>query len=404
MTDTARGSGVVDTYGTVLDLIRSHGTVSRTELVGRSGLTSPSITRIVRQMLEDGLVTEVGTGDFTGGKRRTLLQLNASARRAVGVLIDEVDVTVVLTDLHGQVLARRVARGAGNRIPERVVPKVVAEVESLVQGEGLDRQAILGVGVATNGLQDTREHGLRADLHATEWQHFPLARVLGEALGCPVVTENDATSAAIGEYWTQRLPTAHTFAVVYMTSGFGLGLVNRGEVYRGASSNVGEIGHVTVDPAGPECVCGRRGCLHAVGGNVAVVRQAYDLGLETELGLKGTPRSAPKDFHKISKAAADGHPEAEGVIQRAADALASVLVSISNVLDLDQIVFAGPGFGPSVQRYADTAAERLRSYAYVRAVHTTLVTISTLGVDAAALGAASLVLHERLTTNRPGSR
>ena len=87
------------------------------------------------------------------------------------------------------------------------------------------------------------------------------------------MVENDATCAAIGEFWIERIPASQNFATAYMTSGFGLGFIMQGEVYRGASSNVGEIGHVTVNPAGPACVCGRRGCLQAVAGSIAIVNR-----------------------------------------------------------------------------------------------------------------------------------
>ena len=402
MAEPVRNGSGVDTYGAILDLIRSQGVVSRTELVARSGLTSPSITRVVRKLLEDGLVVETGTGDFTGGKRRTLLQLNSSARRAVGVSIDEVDVTFLVADLSGQVLDRRVVKGAGNNMPERVVTRVVAELHTLLESGGLDESSLLGIGVSTSGIQDTREHGLRADRHAAEWQRFPIVEVLSESTGCRVVTENDATCAAIGEFWIERLPASHNFATAYMTSGFGLGFIMQGEVYRGASSNVGEIGHVTVDPAGPACVCGRRGCLYAVAGAVAVVKAALTTTTLGEvLGLRGTVRSLRRDFAKIAKAAVSGQPEAATLIQGSADALASALVSITNVLDLDQIILAGPGYGAAGQIYADAAAEQLQTSTFAREVHTTRVSLSTMGADAAALGAASLVLHSHLT---PGAR
>jgi predicted NBD/HSP70 family sugar kinase len=403
--EPVRNGPGVDTYGAILDLIRSQGVVSRTELVARSGLTSPSITRVVRKLLEDGIVVETGTGDFTGGKRRTLLQLNASARRAVGVSIDEVDVTFLVADLNGQVLDRRVVKGAGNDMPERVVTRVADEFRALLKSEGLDESSLLGIGVSTSGIQDTREQGLRADRHAAEWKRFPIDEVLSESTGCRVVTENDATCAAIGEFWIDRIPASHNFATAYMTSGFGLGLIMQGEVYRGASSNVGEIGHVIVDSAGPACVCGRRGCLLAVAGSVAVVNAALTTTTLGEiLGLRGTARSLRRDFAKIAKAAASGQPEAAKLIQSSADALASVIVSITNVLDLDQIILAGPGFGAASQIYADAAAEQLRTGTFAREVHTTRVSLSTLGADAAALGAASLVLHAQLSAARSGAR
>ena len=99
MTRPLRGATAAQTYSAILDLVRSSGVVSRIELADRSGLTEASISRIVRQLLAEGLVVEVGLGDRTGGKRRTLLQLNARSRHAVGVSLDFVRITYLLTDL-----------------------------------------------------------------------------------------------------------------------------------------------------------------------------------------------------------------------------------------------------------------------------------------------------------------
>jgi predicted NBD/HSP70 family sugar kinase len=183
-----------------------------------------------------------------------------------------------------------------------------------------------------------------------------------------------------------------------MTDGFGLGLVIDGHIYRGASSNAGEFGHVTVDPRGPECVCGRRGCLQAVGGMGRIVELALaDQVFSHDCRLRGTAKATRGDFAKIARAAARGDHRALALIRQSADHLASALVSIHNVLDLDQLVLAGPGFSVVGQVYADTVAEQLALGAFSRSRHTVRVGLSTMGNDVAALGAASLVLHSGLT-------
>ena len=404
MSSPFRGATAVQTHGAILDLIRSSGVVSRTELVDRSGLTGASITRIVRQLLGDGLITEIGLGESTGGKRRTLLQLNPAARTAVGVELDFDQITYVAIDLGGRVVAQRSSKGTGTKSPYEVTQRIGEEVTAFINSAGLDGGRMVGIGVAIAGRRGSRDQHW-SNPKATDWEHFALEETLGAPTGKPVVVENDSTCAAIGEYWVGRLPSTEDFATVYMTDGFGLGLVIKGTIYRGASSNAGEIGHMTADPNGPDCVCGRRGCLHAVGVVVRIVELArQDEGLTADLGLRGTRRMIRGDYVKIARAAAAGDNRAYQLIRQSADYLGSTLVSIINLLDLAQIILAGPGFSLVGQIYADVAAEQLTRHSWARSIHAVRVGLSSIGNDVAALGAASLVLHVQLTAQPHSGR
>ena len=400
-----KGSTAAETNLAILDLIRSSGVVSRTELVDRSGLTGASITRIIRQLLDDGLIAETGLGESTGGKRRTLIQLNASARPAVGISLDFDQITYAVINLGGQVIAQRSTKGTGSRSPYQVTQRIAEEVDSLLKASDIDSELVVGIGVAIAGRRGSRDQGHPSNAKATDWEHFALEETLGAASGKSVLVENDSTCAAIGEYWVGRLPSTQNFATVYMTDGFGLGLVIRGGIYRGASGNAGEIGHMTVDPKGPKCACGRRGCLHVMGGVESLVATARrDPTLVKEVGLRATPRSVRADYIKIARAAVSGNERASRLIDQSAEYLASTLVSITNLLDLDQIILAGPGFSVAGSRYADVAADRLRQFSWARSIHEIRVGLSRMGSDDAALGAASLVLHSQLTPRQTSGR
>ncbi|WP_198410321.1 ROK family transcriptional regulator [Microlunatus flavus] len=404
MTRPLRGATAAQTHSAVLDLIRSGGVVSRVELADRSGLTEASISRIVRQMLTDGLVAEIGTGDRTGGKRRTLLQLNAGSRHAVGLSLDFARVTYVVTDLGGTVVGRLDGEGIGLSAPGEVVPRLAAELDDLVGSTGVDRSTLMGIGIAAAGRQDSAHRVLRSNPHAEDWELFDLEDALSTATGLPVVVENDSTCAAIGEYWVGRIPASADFATVYLATGFGLGLVTNGDVYRGASSNVGEIGHLVLDIDGPPCWCGSRGCLEVLAAPRRIVELALGRGLGEELGLRGQPVTLRQDADRVARAAAAGHPEALPVIEESARHLARALVSVTNLLDLDQIILAGPGFAAAGEIYLRHAREDLQRLSFVRAVHPTTVTLSRFSDVSAALGAASLVLHSRLTPHQTSSR
>src|SRR3954469_16512555 len=370
VTRPLRGATAVQTHSAILDLIRSTGVVSRIELAHRSGLTEASISRIIRQLLAEGLVVEVGLGDRTGGKRRTLLQLNARSRHAVGVSLDFARITYLLTDLGGAVVARLDAEGIGVAPPGEVIPRIVADLDRLIGSSDIDRTTLLGIGMAVAGRQDGGRHVLRSNPQAVDWELFDIEDTLSTATGLPVVVENDSTCAAIGEFWVGRIPAASDFATVYMASGFGLGLVTQGDVYRGSSSNVGEIGHLILDVDGPPCWCGSRGCLEVLASPKRIVEGALEQpGLAAELGLRREPTSVRQDAARIAEAAVAQHEQALPLIEESAFYLASALVSTTNLLDLDQIILAGPGFGAAGEIYVRSAQEALGRLSFVRAVH-----------------------------------
>jgi predicted NBD/HSP70 family sugar kinase len=181
--------------------------------------------------------------------------------------------------------------------------------------------------------------------------------------------------------------------------------VIKGNIYRGASSNAGEIGHITVDPKGPVCACGRTGCLHAMGGMERIVALArQDANLTADRRLRGTRRTIRSDYGKIARAASNGDGRAYQLIRESADYLGSALVSINNVLDLDQIILAGPGFNVVGKIYAEAAAEQLNRDSWARSVHAVRVELSSMGSDVAALGAASMVMHSQLTPHQHSGR
>lgn len=405
MTKHLKGATAIETHSAILDLIRSSGVVSRIELADRSGLTGASISRIVRQLIEDGLIVETGYGDSTGGKRRTLLQLNPRSRHAVGISLDFATITYLVTDLAGEVIARHESDGTGHAAPTLVLERIAQELATLLETTGVDRATLVGIGIAVAGRQDSGHQVLRSNPQATEWELFALEGTLSAATGLPVLVENDSTCAAIGEFWVGRIPASADFATIYMATGFGLGLVTNGDVYRGSSSNVGEIGHMIIDSFGPPCWCGSRGCLEMLAAPRRIVELAQrDASFSRELGLSGQLATTREDATLIARAAADGHPLAVALIEESATYLAKALLSATNLLDLDQIILAGPGFSEAGEIYLRIISDELDRLSFVRAVHPTKVGLSTAGPNSAALGAASLVLHSQLTPHQTSSR
>jgi predicted NBD/HSP70 family sugar kinase len=393
------GPSSENTRSAVLDLIRSGGVVSRVDLVESSGLTAPSITRIVKVLIDEGLVIETGFGDSTGGKRRTLLELNASSRYAIGLSLDDARLTYVVTDLAGNLVGRLVAEGVRDAAPAALISRVAEELGTLLVQLDVSPADVVGLGLARAGQ---RGGGVpRGSLASGVWGDFEVREALETSTGFAVVVENDAACAALGEFWTGRLPATKDFATLYMATGIGCGIVIGGSVYGGASLNAGEIGHMIVDINGPDCWCGSRGCLEMLAAPRSVVKRAMnDADLVQSLRLTGTEAELRTDFAVIARAAAQGDPRCVSLIEESANYLAAALLSLTNLIDLDQLYLAGPGFADAGSIYYRIIRSRLENFAFVRAVHSVTVELSEVGLESAALGAAAVALQSELTPHR----
>jgi predicted NBD/HSP70 family sugar kinase len=377
------------------------------ELAARSGLTEASVSRIVKQLLADGVVAETGHGVSTGGKRPTLLELNASSRHAVGLFLGDARINYVLTDLAGRIVASAESPGIAHQTRPAVVPRMARDLETLIDHAGVDRSSVLGVGVASPGRREISGYMTRTHpLDYAEWAWPAIEHDLASATGMGITVENDSTCAAIGEFWISRAPAASSFAVLNMAHGFGVGLVTDGDVYRGSTSNVGEIGHMVLDIDGPQCPCGGRGCLELLASPPRIVDKARDVGgLTDRLGISSAGADMWEDYERIAAAAMDGDPDALALIEASARILGAALLSLTNVLDLDHVVLTGPGFDIAGRIYARIVADELDRLAFVRNVHPTAVRLSQSTKDSSALGAATLVIHQQLGGFRraPGS-
>ncbi|WP_408990641.1 ROK family transcriptional regulator [Streptomyces caniscabiei] len=256
----------------VLDLLRRSGTagISRLELAERTGLTPQAVSKITARLRADGLLTEAGYRASTGGKPRTVLRLVPDAGHAVGLHLDRDELTAVLCDLTGAVVARRRAPldlGAG---ADNVVEGAAREVEALLVGHGSASDAggaapplsVLGVGVALPGPLDHLHGVLHRVTGFPEWDGFPLRAALVRRLGVPVVVDKDTNAAALG---LAAAAGGHgSFAYLHLGTGLGAGLVIDGAVHRGARTRAGEFGHQVLQLDGPRCECGNRGCVEAL--------------------------------------------------------------------------------------------------------------------------------------------
>ncbi|GGM45182.1 ROK family protein [Dactylosporangium sucinum] len=377
----------------IVDLIRSSGPISRVELVKATGLTQPTISNIVRRLIDDGVVRETGDTVATRGKPRTMLVINSRAAYGVGIHVGADTLTCVVTDTRGGTVGRQLVAGPADGKPASVVDRLATLYRDVTDGLGLPPQSVAGMAVVGPGPVDVARGRFLALPGLPPRPDLDLAHALSGRLGVPVLVDTDAAAAAIGEFWGRQISRDRTFGCLYMNSGIGSGVVLDGALHRGASSNAGKIGHLRVVRAGEPCRCGGHGCLEQVAApHRLVARARATRGLADRLRIHPADPDA-RAFDVLARAAIYGDAEARAFIDESATLLAEGAVTLANLWDLDTLVLAGPGFAVAGSIYVTEIRRRLAAQAFARDVHEVHVDLSSNPRDSAAIGGAALVLQ-----------
>lgn len=329
----------------------------RGEPVARAGLadalqvTPQAISKILSRLIDRGLMAEAGSVSAGPGKPTTLYEIVPGSRRAIGLHLTRSRLRGVVVDLTGEVLERSEIE-IGHQPP---VPELIAALAGQARAlSGHGSGELLGVGLGMPGPVDSIEGIYRGTAASDPWRGAPLRALLLAELGLPVLLDHDSRAALVGESWSQP-GLLDNAALLLVEEGLGASLRLDGTMLRGAHSQAGEAGHTVVQIGGVACECGRRGCAQA----------EYRAALE----------------------AAD--PE------RAAQVLATVVVNLVRLADVDRVVLGGRTLylqhAASMDAIRQALAEGLRAGPWFHVE----VMLSTRGVDLIAVGAACEVLeHE----------
>ena len=241
--------------GLLLRALHHGGPASRADLAKLVGLTPATVSAVIKELLDTGLVEELGRISGAVGKPATMVGIEPDARHIVTVSLSEPDQFVgALVNLAGKVVLRR-TYDRDDRTGPQAVELVGMICDDLI---GDAERPLLGIGVASPGIVDPGGTVLRAA--RLDWHRLALADQLAARTGLDVYVVNDANASALAEL-TFGVAHSSDFLMVRVDQGVGVGLVLDGALYRGARSASGEIGHVVVDPDGSLCTCGKRGCL-----------------------------------------------------------------------------------------------------------------------------------------------
>lgn len=372
----------------VLGFVWRRRAVSRADIARRTGRSRSTISGVVARLLPTGLIEEVGSGESRGGRRPILIGFRDGAGRILGMDVGAAHVSVALTDLRGRILAWRRRDHPVQSDPEGTAALAAELGEECLAASGAGPDTPMGIGVAVPSPVDPGSPYRILERILPAWHDFDLPGALRGRFGVPVFVDNDANLGALAEHHWGKAVGIDDFAYLKVATGIGAGLMIGGEIYRGATGVAGEIGHVAIDPRGPRCVCGNRGCLATFVGTRALVERTRAL-------LPGFPDSvlagAAPGLRALEDAALADDPLALRVVGEAARSLGIVIAGVLNLMNPGSVILGG-----SLARLGDRLiaplSEAVAGRTLVASAAASEIRTSELGPRATALGAATHVL------------
>ncbi|WP_338701783.1 ROK family transcriptional regulator [Streptomyces sp. Q6] len=374
----------------VLRHIIADSPLSRRELAQLTGLSQATVATLVTELLDLGLLTDVGFEDSEGGRPRGLLAVAAGRGALVGVDVAETYVHAELFDLSLKVVARadREVRPGENR-PEQVVALIADAVDEVLAGHA---GRVLGVGVALPGQVD-REGGVSVYAPNWDWHDVPLRALLAERVDPPLHLDNPLHAGTVAELWSGAARGREDAVVVNLGTGVGAGLALGGGLYRGIGNSAGEWGHTTLVLDGRLCHCGNRGCVETYVGAPGIMLNLRELSPSSPLLH---PDDQTATVRALAAAAAAGEPVAVQAVRDTARYLGAGIADLVNLLNPEVIVLSSwvtTYLGELLLGEVRTAVAR---HALRHSLARAEIVLSPIPTDPVCLGAATFALERAL--------
>ena len=367
----------------VLNYVRELGPISRAEIARETALQRSTISLIVDELTDHGLIEEV-SGESTGGRPPSLLSLRTAGPVAIGVDLGTNHTVMATSDLAGRILSQEEFPTDPNA--DIATQTIVECARRVMQESG---GTIEGIGISFPGWIDPET--TRSFSPHFKWRDWPIAEAVTQATALPVMIDNDANAAALAELWLGRpeIRKIRDFILVLVEAGLGTGIVFDGQIYRGEGGTAGEFGHMTIGTGGPvACAAGSTDCWEAFASERAALARYKKLSRQND--------SNDIDFTKLVDLALRGEGNARNALKSTARYLGIGIANLIQGLAPETVILAGP----IVRAWTVIANDLKESVeaSICRGLPPTPIIGSTLGPQPTLLGALSLVLASKFSS------
>ncbi|WP_027408510.1 ROK family transcriptional regulator [Anoxybacteroides tepidamans] len=383
----------------ILNIIREQGPISRADIAKLTKLTPPTVSNLVKELLDTGIIIETYQGESSGGRKPTMLDINSERFYVIGLDIGSYQIKAVLANLNGFIVKK-----ASFSIPtpinnDRLLSLMIQAVHHMKEGIDDTESRMIGIGVGMHGIIDV-DNGESLFAPNLNLYNIPIQKTLEKEFDILIKVENDVRAMALGERWFGNGHGTDSLVCINIGRGIGAGIIMDGKLFHGHNFISGEIGHMTIDIDGPKCSCGNYGCLQTLASGPAIARKA-----KTEIGL-GHPSILTQlvggDLGNITgetvyEAAAQGDPLSVSILSQAGRYIGIGLTNIIHLINPKRIIIGG-GVSNAGSLILESIQDTIYQRALTASAKQTEIMLSKLGEDATALGAVTLILEELFAT------
>lgn len=366
--------------GIILNLIREKKPISRSDLAKLTNMSPTSVSRIVSELSDAGLVMETELGSKNKiGRKALLLDTDPHSIHIACVQLDQDVSRVGIVDFDGNIINEKlVVCNAQDMSWTELSDAICHEVDEIIDATNGSKGKIIGVGIGLPGLIDTN-NGLVLSSPQLKWKNVPVAEYFESRLRYTVIADNVIKSKALAETRYGSARDGKRMAFVHFGSGVGSTLISDGKIYRGVSNSAGEIGHTTIDPNGKLCDCGRRGCLQTFITDSSLLEEARKI-------------KDVADTDEIFAAASKGEEWAAGIINNLYTYIAITVCNIICMYNPETVIIGGKltEHTPETEKIIKNRVEHLM-WDQLKGSYD--IRFSSLGEHAGLLGMAILMVN-----------
>lgn len=386
----------LDALVTVLDEVRLGRSLSRSELVARTGLGRAIVAQRIGELIERGLVEEGDVGPSTGGRPPRQLAFRADAGHILVADLGATSIDVAVTTLDGRILGHHGEPARIETGPEPCLDRVEELFGRLLRTTDGLPGTLWGIGIGVPGPVEFQSGRPISPAIMHGWDGYPIRERFADRYDAPVWIDNDVNLLALGE-WRSGVAIGHdNVVVVKVGTGIGAGIISDGRLHRGAQGSAGDVGHIqVVDDPSVVCRCGNVGCLEALAGGEALgrdgaiaARDGRSAGLHAALDQRGTVTA-----EDVARAASFGDPVAVAMLQSAGRRIGSMLASVVNFFNPSLIVVGG-GVANGPDLFLAAIRETIYRRSLPLATRDLLIQRSSLGGLGGVIGCAAMVIDQ----------
>jgi len=383
----------------VLRSIRDDGPISRVDIKNHTHLSWGTVTTSTKELLDRGIISEIGAVTTGVGRRPVELDLNRAVNFVLGLQLGALLVRAVLMDVKGTVVDEQEAPVDSRGSAREMLACLMDTGRSLLQKHSIKRTSLAGVGIAAPGAVDFSTGICLYAPHHPQLKDVPIKRKFEQAFGVPCFVDHDFNCFVLSEQLFGFGKGMDNIICVLVGSGVGAGILVHGEVYRGTDNFAGEFGHTCVDPDGPLCACGNHGCLEAMASGSAIAAAAQQEAAASPgsaiLSLARGDRGRIT-AETVAQAARQGDRLARDIYARMGTMLGVGISNLINTFNPRRIIIGGR-VSKAADLFLPSCMETVRKRGWYASTKEVKVSRLERGE---ALGAAALVLQQMFTTGQ----